>query len=186
MKKIIGIILTLFAFSYTAEAQNSKIIFYYHKHRIGEAGHTNLHVKLPNNPIYSLMSGKKARNRTFYELNFNDTGTLFIYFFYGNNMLEINKPRFDSTIKASEFSIKKNTILWLDVTSADSVMYRLQRNLPVDFLTENAFAIKYKKAYRKYKKQGYKKVFDNIPLNIDEKPSKDEVKYVRKTKSFVL
>jgi hypothetical protein len=184
MKKIFLLsVITFFAIN-VCKSQNIKLILYYHKHRTGEAAHANLHIKVPGYNIYSLMSGKKRRNRSFYQLSSKDSGTLFVYFFYGNNMLEISKPRFDSTIQPAQFLIKKNITLWLDITSVDSTMYKLQNSLPVPLLTEAEFASKYERAYSIFKRRGFRKVFDNVPLNVDEKPTREEVKYVRKNRNI--
>jgi hypothetical protein len=184
MRKIFLLTVITFFTTSICKSQGSKLILYYHKHRTGEAAHANLHIKVPNYNIYSFMSGKKRRNRSFYLLSSKDSGTLFVYFFYGNNMLEISKPRFDSTIQPAQFLIKRNETLWLDITSVDSTMYKLQNSLPMPLLTEAEFASKYERAYSIFKRRGFRKVIDNVPLNVDEKPTREEVKYVRKNRNI--
>ncbi len=174
---IILLMILILGISNRILAQARELIIYYYDNGMGSG--RNVVFKVPNNEPINLYRLNYFRSRGFVKLTFTDTGVLKPYFYTGGFGF-VGGIRFDDRLKYGSININYVGTKWLCIAGNDSIIYKLQNELPVSLLTNEEFAARFKKAYKKYKRRGPSKLLENVPLNIAEKSSPDETKYRRK------
>jgi hypothetical protein len=119
-------------------------------------------LKVPNTPFFELSANYNGV-RNYFQLHLTDTG-----------MLSVSISRRNRWFSSMEFNPDKDIINTIDVGKLGE-MWLVLSDRPADLrkfrsgeyalLTTENFAKQYPLSYRRFKRRGFQKIFENVPVN---------------------
>jgi hypothetical protein len=119
-------------------------------------------LKIPNTPLFEL-SERANGSRNYFQISLSDTGILYMSVTRRTSVRQ--SKTFDPKIeKINQLRVNSTGEVWLIMS--DKKRYKKAfRAGNYTLLTTEEFAKQYPIAYRKFKRRGFQKVFENVPVN---------------------